>query len=153
MVVPVPRPTNTAPARALLNLTVGVLSLAVGVPLVVLGLSLLTGSLEAAAQLLFFSVICTLGIGGLFWLGLAFGVGFLTLHLVGLLLPGVGKGAATGSADRRQRESETVALYVSRRLQQGGDLTLIRRDLRQAGWDTSQIDAAVAAASGAGADR
>jgi hypothetical protein len=145
MVVPAPRPASTAPARALLNL-------AVGVPLVILGLTLLTGSLEAVLQLLLFSVVCTLGIGGLFWMGLAFGVGFLTLHLV-RLLPGVGKGAVTGTAEQRQRDRDAVALYVSRRLQQGGDLALIQRDLKRAGWDASQIDAAVAAASPAGAER
>lgn len=145
MVVPVPRPASTAPARALLNI-------AVGVPLVLLGLTLLTGSLEAVLQLLLFSVVCTLGIGGLFWLGLAFGVGFLTLHLV-KLLPGVGKGPMSGAAVQRQRDSDAVAGYVSRRLQQGGDLALIRRDLKQAGWDASQIDTAVAAASPAGAER
>jgi hypothetical protein len=147
MVVPVPRPTGASAvlAQALPNI-------AVGVPLVLLWLTLLTGSLEAASQLLLFSVVCTLGIGGLFWLGLAFGVGFLTLHLV-RLLAGDGKGAAAGSAERRQRESDAVAQYVLRRLQQGGDLALIRRDLKQAGWNASQIDAAVAAASPAGAER
>jgi hypothetical protein len=151
MVVPAPRPASTYRSRTLLNLARVLLSLAVGVPLVVLWLTLLTGSLEAVLQLLLFSVVCTLGIGGLFWLGLAFGVGFLTLHLV-RLLPGSGKGAVTG-ATQRQRDRDAVALYVSRRLQQGGDLALIQRDLKQAGWDASQIDAAVAAASPAGAER
>lgn len=125
----------------------------VGLPGVVLGLVLLTGSIATAAQILVFSVICTLGIGALFWLGLALVLGLALLYGAdqlsrlrgrsgGLGLfpsprePAVGGAASAGGPP-------ALSDYAARRLAEGGDPQRIRRDLLQAGWAAPQVDHAL----------
>lgn len=55
----------------------------VGVPIVLVGLAIVTGGLMDAVGILFISVVCTLGAGLLFWLPLCWFVGWLAMRLVG----------------------------------------------------------------------
>jgi hypothetical protein len=134
----------------------------VGLPLVAVGLALLTGSIGTAAQILVFSVICTLGIGALFWLGLAVVLGLATLYAadqiarlrgrpagLGLFPPhGASPGAAPAVAQPPQG-LEALRRYAGRRLAQGGDRERIRHELLRAGWSVPQVEAALRGAGGA----
>jgi hypothetical protein len=117
----------------------------VGLPVVLVGLSLLTGSASSAASLLFFSVVCTFGIGGVFWCGLCFVTGYAVLTLVRAFRPH----PADPPLAARPRQA-LIAPYVRTRLQKGGDPGLIRGDLRRAGWRSDEIEAGFAEASAAG---
>ncbi|MCP9816891.1 hypothetical protein KBY76_09440 [Synechococcus sp. GreenBA-s] len=133
-----------------------------GLPLVAVGLALLTGSIATAGQILVFSVICTLGIGALFWLGLALVLGLATLYAadqiarlqgrpagLGLFPP---HGALPGAAPAEALPSQgldTLSRYAARRLAQGGDRERIRHELLRAGWSVPQVEAALRGAGGA----
>lgn len=126
----------------------------VGLPGVVLGLVLLTGSIEASVQILVFSVLCTLGIGALFWLGLALVLGLALLYGADQLsrLRGRAGGLGLFAPPRHSADGAAVAAavpralgdYAARRLAQGGDPERIRRDLLRAGWDVPQVERALA---------
>jgi hypothetical protein len=119
----------------------------VGLPVVFVGLTLLTGSASSASSLIFLSIVCTLGIGGVFWFGLCFVVGYAVLTLVRVFLPPPPPADASLAARPHQA---LIAPYVRTRLQKGGDPGLIRVDLRRAGWRSDEIEAGFAEASAPG---
>ncbi|MFM7549515.1 MAG: hypothetical protein ACKO8I_11740 [Cyanobacteriota bacterium] len=136
-------------------------ALLVGIPTVFLGLSLLTGSISDAALLITVSVICTVGIGGLFWLGLAMVLGIALLYvaesLARIFWRHEGFGLFPGGGDRsgvslpaplRQRRHQVLERYVTRRLEGRSDPVHIRRDLLQAGWSAEQVDGVLQSATG-----
>jgi hypothetical protein len=116
----------------------------VGLPLVLLGLVLLTGSAEAALNLIVLSTVCTLGIGGLFWFGIAAVLGYAVLAVWRAVqhkpAPGNGKAEA----------QQLISTYVQSRLQEGGDAERIRADLQRTGWRPAEINAAFASGLNSG---
>ena len=112
-------------------------------------LVLISGSFNNAFTLLGVSIICTLGIGGLFWLGVSFLLGSIVLEL---FLPGVGCEVDDGdpqpaSPQARDRvRVEPLARFSLQALQQGSTDASLRRDLHRAGWEFEIIDAAIATA-------
>lgn len=115
----------------------------VGMPMVLVGLTLLTGSAASAFSLIAFSIVCTLGIGGVFWFGLCFVVGYVVLTLVRAFRPPPTNPSPAG-------RPALIAPYVRTRLQKGGDPSLIRVDLQRAGWPAAEIEAGFAEASAPG---
>lgn len=119
-----------------------------GIPLVALALLLLTGDYRMAVGLVVFSVICTAGIGGAFWLGLALLVGLAVLYAVDQILRLRGSRHGLGLFDRKPREEQrqarqaVVQRYVARRLATGADPARVRQDLLAAGWEENQLQAA-----------
>ena len=82
------------------NLDRNLWALPIGVPLVFLGLAINCGGVEAASEVVFVSVVCTAGLGLLFWLPICWVVGRLFLGLIFLFI----KITPTDSANRRARE-------------------------------------------------
>jgi hypothetical protein len=124
-----------------------------GLPLVAVGLTLLTGSIVSASQIVFFSVVCTLGIGALFWLGLALVLGLAILYAADQLSrwrgrPG-GLGLFTPAADPAGGAGswvgppQALSDYAARRLAEGADRERVRRDLLHAGWTAPEVEAAL----------
>ena len=118
----------------------------VGLPLVLLGLVVLSGSLQDALNLILFSTLCTLGIGGLFWLGLAALIGTALLAVVAAL-----RQQPITFAGRAAAQQQLLAGYVQTRRRSGADEQRIRSDLQRAGWRAAEIENAFAAASSPGA--
>ncbi len=63
-------------------------SLAVGVPLIFLGLIIFTGGVENAAMIVFCTVVLSYGVALFVWIPLCWGVGAATLALIGSVLKG-----------------------------------------------------------------
>lgn len=124
------------------------LAFLVGIPLVAAGVVVLTGSFSNAAVLVFLSVLCTAGIGSIFWLGLSFVVGLATLYSLDQLLRwrghprGLGVFAPPIGAPGKQQRQRVLEHYVARRLAQGGDPARVRQELLQAGWGEPQLQQA-----------
>ncbi|MEB3256435.1 MAG: hypothetical protein VKJ05_08625 [Synechococcaceae cyanobacterium] len=119
-----------------------------GIPLVALALVLLTGDYRIVAMLVGISVVCTAGIGGVFWLGLALLVGLAVLYVLDQILRLRGSRHGLGLFDRkpqgeqRQARQAVVQRYVARRLATGADPARVRQDLLAAGWEENQLQAA-----------
>ena len=124
-------------------------SLAIGAPVTFLGLILFTGSVENAWMLLMFSVICTLGIGLLFWLPLCWAVGAAILAFVGLFINipdrnvEVEKKEKDGPRLRPQGTIEiTLTQYIKKSMARGMSDNEIDRRLRRNGWTDAEIQKA-----------
>lgn len=122
--------------------------LLVGLLLLVPLLAVMTGSLNEALQLLLVSIVCTLGVGGLFWGLIAWGLGMVTLlvldgvirSLGGSRPPALRPAVGSGSAQ------PVITTYVRRRRQAGGGDDHIRADLLRGGWPPAEVEAALAQA-------
>jgi hypothetical protein len=127
-------------------------SLLIGVLPMVAVLALLCGSFPMALALIYGSTVCTLGIGGFFWLGVAKLFGVLLQQLVPALRSKTLSGAA--AADRRpgldppgpggeKVVANLLVTYASEKLRQGASEDGVRRDLLWSGWSEVQTTAAL----------
>lgn len=119
-----------------------------GMPLLLLILFGLTGSLESMATMLLISVVCTAGIGGFLWYGVALLLGLLVQLLLPFLRgqPPVSRGGVALSATdllRPQEATDSLVRYIQRREAEGAGLASLRTDLRRAGWGDDQVAAAL----------
>ncbi|MCT0225305.1 hypothetical protein [Synechococcus sp. CS-1328] len=114
--------------------------LLLGMPVLLIGLVVMTGSLGNAAGLLFVSVVCTAGIGGVFWLGLALLIGWM----LNLILPSPLRRPLTLPTTGSDPVVTRLTTYVGRARQQGMAPERIRQDLARGGWSPVQIEAALA---------
>jgi len=131
-------------------------SLQIGVLPMMAVLALLCGSPVVALGLIVASTVCTLGIGGFFWAGVAMLFGALLQVLVPSLRVKPGVGAAPGAAPSRleppgagaeKSVSHLLVNYASAKLRQGASEAAVRRDLLRSGWNEGQADAALKQAS------
>ena len=119
-----------------------------GVPLLLLGLLLLSGSMSDVWLLLFLSVVCTAGIGLAFWLGLATLLGLAALYVCDQLLRTLGHPKGTGLFDgagglaAQHQRQRTLEHYLARRLAMGVDPVRVRQELIGAGWSETQLQQA-----------
>jgi hypothetical protein len=127
-----------------------------GLPVLFLLLVTSTGSVSNASSLLLLSVVCTAGIGGLFWLGMAFLLG----AAVFLLVAGVARMAgwpvpAWLKAGPRTTGGgatvEALGHYADAQLRLGRSSDAIGRDLRRQGWREDEVARALTAAASPGA--
>lgn len=122
-------------------------SFLLGLPLLLLILLGLTGSLDTLATMLVLSMICTLGIGGFFWFGAALLLGVLLQLLLPFLRgqPPVGRGGEPLSTSDllRPQAADPLVRYIQRREAEGAEEASVRSDLRRAGWAAHQVAAAL----------
>jgi hypothetical protein len=121
------------------------------VPMLAL-LTVMCGSFADALQMIIISTICTLGIGGFFWAGVAMSFGAVLQVLVPSLRVKPGVGAAPGAAPSRleppgagaeKSVSHLLVKYASGKLSQGASEEGVRRDLLWSGWSEVQATAAL----------
>jgi hypothetical protein len=93
---------------------------------------------SGAGALLFFSIICTLGIGGVFWAALAFGVGWLIIMLWEAI-----RGDHAPADPEATPQAEALTTYVSRALQAGANDDQLQRRLQRQGWTEDEIAQAI----------
>ncbi|QPN59864.1 hypothetical protein H8F24_18340 [Synechococcus sp. CBW1002] len=129
-----------APRRKAPSLQAVLWLLLLGLPVLLIGLVVMTGSVGNAAALLFVSVVCTAGIGGVFWLALALLIGWM----LNLILPGPLRRPLTLPATGSDPMVTRLTTYAGRAQQQGMAPERIRRDLARGGWSSVQIEAALA---------
>ena len=120
-------------------------SLLIGVMPMIAVLALLCGSFGDALQIIIISTVCTLGIGGFFWVGVAmlFGV---VLQLLVPRLRAKPVPAFAAAAGPEQAMFNLLVQYASAKLGQGASEDGVRRDLRRSGWSEPQAEAALAEA-------
>ena len=121
----------------------------VGAPLLLVWLTVLTGSLYNAGAALTMSIVCTFGLGAVFWGLLAWILGAVTVLLLGLVIR-LGGGSWPGALHHgfSHRSDQVITAYVARRRQAGGDDDHIRADLLRGGWSAAEVEAALAAGRG-----
>lgn len=120
----------------------------VGVLLLLMQLALMLGSLQSALELLAVSTVCTLGIGGVFWLAMAYVLGAVSCYVLFHLIRPLGWPQIQALRPSFGSGSSNSGLrgYVERRRRAGGDDDHIRADLLRGGWSPSEVEAALAAA-------
>lgn len=120
-----------------------------GLPLLLLILFALSGSVETMAGILLISVVCTAGIGGFVWFAAALLLGVL----LQLLLPFLrgrpplrrdsGDGLTSSDLLLPRGAADSLVRYILRREAEGARESSVRSDLRRAGWGDDQVEAAV----------
>lgn len=96
---------------------------------------------DIAWQLVFFSIVCTLGIGAVFWVALAFGVGLLILTLWDAI-----RGNHAPANPQMTPRATALTTYVSQALQAGANYDQLLRRLQRQGWTEDEIAQAIARA-------
>lgn len=111
-------------------------------------LTLMCGSLDAAMTILFWSVVCTLGIGALFWAGLAMLIG----AALQVLVPPLRSRSPSRAAKRREGLSSvatdphplrSLINYAVLGLERGLSAERLSRDLLRAGWGETEVESAM----------
>lgn len=98
---------------------------------------------SAAGQLVLWSIVCTLGIGGVFWAGLAFGLGLLLVTLWEAF-----RGHHTPDHPEANPQVEALTAYVRRALQAGANDDQLLRRLQRQGWTAEEITQAIQRSQG-----
>ena len=123
-----------------------------GLPIVFLSLAMMTGSLINAASLLAFSIICTLGIGLVFWLLIAWIVGWIILSgvvpLFKQMFPSVGQGNSANEEDRWEGGEAALKGYIQRSVAANATESQITNRLISQGWSETEIEQAYQAVRG-----
>lgn len=109
----------------------------IGGLIIAIALSLAIGPIFAG-QLFVMSIICTLGIGGVFWIALAFVTGWLILTIWAAIR---GEHAPDHPASTPQAEALTT--YVRKALQAGANDDQLLRRLQRQGWTEDEIVQAI----------
>lgn len=139
----------------------------VGVPVVFVVTSIAVGGVESAAAVVFMSIVCTAGVGLVFWIPVCTLAGWMTLSLVGLVVSktssdGGGPVAPSDSRDRSQavdskptrgpisspvappkNEVQVVADYITEFEEHGGSRERALELLRQNGWSGAEVSKAL----------
>ena len=113
------------------------MSTVLGALILAVGLTLSLG-VNNAVTLLFFSVICTLGIGAVFWLALAFGLGWLILTLWAAI-----RGDHAPTHPESSPQADALTTYIRRALESGANDAQLHRRLQRQGWTEDEIDQAI----------
>jgi hypothetical protein len=118
------------------------LALPVGTPIVLLVTVVICGGVEGAMLLILISVVCTLGIGALFWLAGAFFVGWVTLLFISLALESArGQPVLAEAVDRPRLSRDEIAVIDYMRHGQAAGFPAAQVDelLRRNGWTDAII--------------
>ena len=114
-------------------------SVAVGIPVIFLGLILFTGGLENACFVFLLSIICTFGIGLVGWILLCWFIGWVILTFLSCVKkPG---GVEKPSVERRPLDREEIAVttYMKRAEACGMSPAEVARRLRRQGFSDEII--------------
>ena len=106
---------------------------------------ILTGGVENAFSLLLLSIVCTAGIGLVFWIPLWWFVGKLALDVVWKTAMGKTdqKPASAGNqTDFSSRNIGALKAYVAKAITSGMEVDEMTRLLQQNGWQQAEIESA-----------
>ncbi len=107
-----------------------------GMPVTFLGLIIFSGSVENAGATFFISVICTAGIGLVFWIPLWWFVGWMTLELIGIFMnKRYGKEEAAAKHRPLSRDEVELTEYIRHAEARGMGDDEIDRLLRRQGFN------------------
>ncbi|MDJ0705039.1 MAG: hypothetical protein QNJ46_17290 [Leptolyngbyaceae cyanobacterium MO_188.B28] len=120
------------------------IAVGIGLPILFIGLLIMTGSLGDTISLLLISIICTVGIGLAFWLLIAWIIGWFILML---FLPYSRLSSSTepdNSASENKWEGGQTALrgYIQRSMAARATETQITSRLINEGWSETEIQQA-----------
>lgn len=93
---------------------------------------------NAAGSLFFFSIVCTLGIGAIFWLALAFGTGWLIITLWQAI-----RGDHAPTHPESSPQMDALTAYISKALEAGANDDQLQRRLQRQGWTEDEIAQAI----------
>jgi len=118
------------------------LALPVGLPIVYFGTVVICGGFENANLLLLLSIVCTFGLGLLFWLPLCWFAGWIPLLMISRLTGPREEEpilAEVVEQPRLTRDEVAVIQYMRAAQRSGMDAIRVDEVLRQNGWDESLI--------------
>jgi hypothetical protein len=105
-----------------------------GALVVFLTLSVLSGGFYNASQLIFLSVVCTLGISLFVWISVSWVVGWIVVKIFDLLM---GQG---GRGETLERTMISLVNYIEKCHKQGWSDTQISSRLKAQGWQDEEIE-------------
>lgn len=120
-----------------------ILKLLIGGPVLILVLSLIAGGLSNAFYLLFVSIICTAGVGLIFWIPLSYATGSIVLYLVSFL-NSKGRKPPTETEKTASLTNNEIALinYIKQAIQNGSSQSQTTALLKASGWQDEAIEKA-----------
>ncbi|MFM7314381.1 MAG: hypothetical protein ACKO0M_14670 [Cyanobium sp.] len=124
-------------------------SLLIGLLPMVVVLTLMCGSLDAAVTMVFWSVVCPLGIGAVFWAALAMLIGAGLQVLVPSLQarrPATADGRRIAAATSHPDPLKPLIDYAVLGLERGLSAERLSGDLLRAGWTETEVQSALEAA-------
>lgn len=110
--------------------------------------TIIAGGVDNAFGLVFISIICTAGIGLVFWIPVWWIAGWLTLGVLVATIKrilGDSNDETTPVPARRERPSTAylaLTAYIGKAMASGMDVDEMRRRLQQNGWQTADIESA-----------
>lgn len=122
-------------SKALLSTAIGALILAI--------LLIAFLGLDNARTLFALSIACTLGIGGVFWAVVAFGLGLTIITLIEAV-----RGDHAPRDTEADPQAKALTTYVNRALQAGANDDQLLRRLQRQGWTEEEVIQAIAQAQG-----
>jgi hypothetical protein len=115
-------------------------SVLVGAPLAYLGTVVLVGEFEEAAGLIAISILCTAGVGLVFWIPVCWINGFIARAI----LSGVFQNGGPPSLPSREVADRTAMERFLRQSERRGEsMDEARERLREEGWDDDRVRTAV----------
>lgn len=123
----------------------------IGLPIVFLGLVIMTGGFNNAVSMVFFSIVCTIGIGLAFWLFIAWIVGWMILLVVeplSVLWTSSEEPRNPANGDRWEGGQTALRGYIQRCLAVHATESQITNRLISQGWTEPEIEQAYQAVRG-----
>ncbi len=117
-------------------------SMLVGAPVVYLATVAITGGFDDAAGLIAISIICTAGIGLVFWIPLCWISGASILWIV-RKIRGTDPEAESSQQTKPRADWFAMANYLQKVQTKGGSLDAAKERLRGAGWEETEIENAL----------
>jgi len=102
----------------------------------------LTGGVENALQLVFFSIVCTAGIGLVFWIPAWWFLGMLVHDVVVRAVngePNQNSKRVSKPADSQPRDYRALKAYIIKAEMRGMGFDEMMRRLQQSGWEKADI--------------
>ncbi len=114
----------------------------VGFPIVIFITIILAGGIQNAFLMMALSVICTMGVGGVFWWGAAWVVGRSLLAIYDLAKGTEQQPALVAVSADLSAEQQALVDYIRRSLNANASESQIKTRLRAKGWSDGDIEAA-----------
>lgn len=104
--------------------------------------AILSGGLQGAVGLLVISIVCTAGIGLVFWIPVWWFVGFLVLHAIAALSRESSEEPESKANPTRlsSRDFKALKEFIGESLRSGMAVDEMKRRLEQGGWRKADIE-------------
>jgi ABC-type transport system involved in multi-copper enzyme maturation permease subunit len=116
----------------------------IGFVIVVFFLSILTGNITQVVSLLLMSIVCNAGVGLIFWIGLSFIIGSITLEVIEKVFKKYPKDSVHEQPLHLSNNELALNAYIAQCLQLGVRRENIQNALIQKGWRSDDIQKALA---------